>query len=673
MLYYIGPGNKNFRHAKIYDVVRYMDKVSMFCFDTETTGLDPHRDEVIMVQVGDENTQFVIDARHIDITPILPFLESRDKIKIGANLAFDYGMMLGNYGIRMQNLGDIMIREKVLECGRKQRGFSLKDMAKSYLKVNMPKDVRMEFAHMKNKHFSDRQIVYGANDVKYPIQIYHKQQRRISNDQLGITIHLEQQYVRVIAEMQFNGLPFRSDIWMDVFEQNKEALIEREEALNQYVRDNNIHKYLGAVDMFTGKPNVNIVWSSPKQVGEFMLHLGLPVEALDYEAMEKFEAKHNFKKDIYKLSVGKEALARLADRYPIADLFLKYKKASSAVTKYGDKWISKYVDLENMRVYSYYNQILNTGRISSTKPNLQQIPSFKSKDRYSWEAHRTAFVAPEGWTFVVRDYSSQESRLLADMANEESMIDEYLHGTGDLHSLTGTKVFSLIEGKPITVSTSENSHYRQIAKTVNFGISYGGSGGTLARKLNISREMGDEIVNSFFKAYPQLDEYFQKRHEEILKTGMLVIDPFTRRRVYFPIHSTYTKLLEQYNTYQELRYRNRILELKEPEYPAKLIKELRNVKGQLCRAAQNYPIQAGSANMTKIAMSMLYDWVKKEKLFDSVKISLALHDEIVAECKEEVADVVNKKLEEYMEYAGTFFCNKIPMKSDGGSTKVWDH
>lgn len=197
-------------------------------------------------------------------------------------------------------------------------------------------------------------------------------------------------------------------------------------------------------------------------------HLNIPVSKPDYEKKKEVKELFGIDFDYEKDSIGKEDLVRLTDLYPIAKLFLDYKKAHSAVTKFGTKWIEKYVDTDMARVRTRYNQILNTGRISSTKPNLQQIPSFKSPDKPSFEAHRTAFVAPEGWTLVVRDYSAQESRVLADFAKEDSMIDEYLHGTGDLHSLTGSRVFSLIEGKPVTVSKKENSHYRNIAKVVNF-------------------------------------------------------------------------------------------------------------------------------------------------------------------------------------------------------------
>lgn len=673
MLYFIGPYSTGYKPAEINDVVRFMERESKFCFDTETTGLNPHTSKVIMIQIGNKEIQFVIDSRSVDITPILPYLESRAKMKLGSNLAFDYKMMLANYGIRMQNLGDTMIREKVLETGRKNRGFGLKDLAKKYLKVEMPKEVRTEFAHVRDQPFNERQILYGGNDVKYPIEIYHKQQLRIQQEQLGVTIHLEQQFVRVIAEMEYWGMPFREDIWTDLFYKNEKALIEREEALNEYVRENNLSGFLGPVDMFAGKQQVLVKWSSPKQVGNLFKYLGLPVEKLDFDKMTEVKSLYDIEEDIFKLSIGKEDLVRLAENFPIASLFLKYKKAHSAVTKYGLEWIEKNVDRKMGRVRTRFNQVLNTARISSSSPNVQQIPSYKSPEKPSFEGHRTAFVAPEGWTLVVRDYSAQESRLLADMAGEESMINEYLHGSGDLHSLTGTKVFSLIEGKPITVNKRENSHYRNIAKTVNFGVSYGGTGGTLSRKLNISREMGDEIIDSFFKSYPQLNAYFLKRHEEILTTGELVTDSFTRRKIYFPSQAHYQKLLERMDEYNELKYRNRVLGLEEPVYPKETASEIRVLKGSLTRASQNYPIQSNSASMTKIAMSMMYDWIQKEKLNDSIHIVLALHDEIILECKEEVAELADKKLGFFMENAGTYFCKTLPMSSDGGLTKVWDH
>lgn len=212
-----------------------------------------------------------------------------------------------------------------------------------------------------------------------------------------------------------------------------------------------------------------------------------------------------------------------------------------------------------------------------------------------------------------------------------------------------------------------------VYKQFHDNITDGATGSTLANKLNISKEMGNDIIDAFYSSYPKLDEYFKSRHEEILRNGHLIIDPFSNRTIYFPTHKKYLATLEEMNRYNELKYRNRMLGLEEPEYPKKVAEEHRIYKGSLQRASQNYPIQSVSANMTKIAMSMFYDWIQKEGLTEDVHIVLALHDEIVIECKEEVAKSVDDKLGFCMEHAGTYFCKSLPMKSDGGPTKVWDH
>jgi DNA polymerase-1 len=672
MLYFIGPYETRFKTAGVMDVVNFMERESKFCFDTETTGLNPHSSKVIMVQVGNEDTQFVIDTRHVDITPMLPYLESPDKMKIGANLAFDYKMLLSNYGIRLQNLGDVMIREMVLENGRKSRGFGLKDLAKKYLKISMPKEVRNEFTRMRNQPFNQQQILYGAKDVKIPMDIYHKQQIRIRDDQLGVVIHLEQQYVRVIAEMEYHGLPFNREIWRDLYKQNQEALKTNKEALDDYLIKNNATKFIGTVDMFTGKPEIKVNWGSPKQVAEVFKHFGVPVSKVDHEKTNKLKDDYGIDFEVTKDSVSKDDLTRLADAYPFAGLFMKYRKTLSAVTKYGIDWLNKYVS-DDDRVRSRFRQILNTGRISSTSPNLQNIPSFKDPAKVPWEAHRSAIHPKGDWRFIVRDYDSQESRILADNADEDSMIREYIHGKGDMHSLTGTKVFSRIEGKQVTVSKTENKHYRTIAKTVNFGIAYGIGPAGLSRNLNISKEMASDIINAFYESYPKLTEYFDRRHEEVMRDGYLVVDDFTKRRVYFPEHKVFKEYMKEVERYQELKYRNRVLGYDEPEYPEEAMNESRRINSKLRRAAQNYSIQGAAASMTKIAQSTFYDWVRKENLFDKVKIVLALHDELVVEAHKDVAELVNEKLAHYMDSAGSYFCKKIPTTSSGHVGMSWEH
>jgi DNA polymerase-1 len=167
--------------------------------------------------------------------------------------------------------------------------------------------------------------------------------------------------------------------------------------------------------------------------------------------------------EIYKYQTGKVELERFKDN-ELVNKFLLYKKYQKAVTTYGLDWLNKFINSVTKRVHSSFDQIKSTGRLGSYSPNVQQIPSFKSPDKLSCEAHRTCFVAPEGWSLITKDFSGCELRILADYSNEQSMIDEFVLGTGDLHSLTASKVFRK------KVDSKTNKHLRQIGKTLNFAI-----------------------------------------------------------------------------------------------------------------------------------------------------------------------------------------------------------
>jgi DNA polymerase-1 len=155
--------------------------------------------------------------------------------------------------------------------------------------------------------------------------------------------------------------------------------------------------------------------------------------------------------------------------------------------------------------------------------------------------------------------------------------------------------------------------------------------------------------------------------------GYLVLNPFTKRRIYFPDHDTYVKGLEVMNLYHEKKYQASVLGLDAPEYPKEIAQEVKRIKSSLCRKAQNFPIQGTSADMTKIALVKMYEWIRDNNKFDTVRILLSLHDEIVLEVREGHEDEANKKLAQFMTDAGSYFMKSLIMESDGGPTKVWDH
>jgi DNA polymerase I-like protein with 3'-5' exonuclease and polymerase domains len=655
---------RGIEQTSLEEVISFLKKQSTISLDIETTGLSPTKDQVIMVQVGNKHIQYIIDSRHIDISPIFPYLESNDIIKIGTNLKFEYKMFLGNYGIRIQNLRDIMIQEMILMCGIQRRGFNLQKLAEKYLDVHLPKDVRLEFTTLNGRNFNSRQIRYGANDILYPIYINELQQKKIKEQELEVCVHLENSFVKIISEMEFNGMLVDTEKWMTIYERNKVSMAEALEDLNQYLIDNSARPFIGTINMFTGKPTISVNWSSDRQVVEVFKYFKIPTKVLDKNKSKEVSKELGMDIEVYKDTVGAAEIERYKKDYPLVSIYLKYKKLEKSVDTFGQAWIDKYVDKESHKVHTNFWQILNTGRMSSNNPNVQQIKRGEL---------RTCFPASQGNRLIVRDYSNQEGRLIADMADEKAMINEFLYGSGDLHSLTGTKVFSLIEGKPVTVSKKENADLRYIAKTVNFGSLYGIGPYKLAKNLQIESELAEQIINGYFKSYPDLTKYFKKWHKFATEKGYILIDEFTKRRSYFPFYKDYLKTKAIIDDYKYQQYEARKNGIPIEKLDKSVWSDFFTMKGTMERASQNYRIQGGSASMTKIAMVMMYNYLLENKLFDRVKLILALHDEIVLEAKENLAEHIDVKLEEFMTKAGKYFSKQVPMDSDGGPCDLWEH
>lgn len=254
-------------------------------------------------------------------------------------------------------------------------------------------------------------------------------------------------------------------------------------------------------------------------------------------------------------------------------------------------------------------------------------------------------------------------RVLAEMSDEIAMIKEFVEGNGDIHGLTASKVYSKIEGKEVIVNKKTNSHLRHNGKTLNFAMSYGAGAYKIGKGLNISQEEAGEIIESFYKAFPKLSDYFKSGHKFVTENGYILVDNVTKRRSYFPFFKDYLKLKDQIEDFKR----------KKTPITKSMWSEFFTMKGVMERASQNYRIQGLAASMTKSALVYFYKYLLENDLFDSVQMILVLHDEIVVLAKDEVADQVDKALEECMMRAGRIFCKRVPMEVSGGICEVWDH
>jgi len=348
---------------------------------------------------------------------------------------------------------------------------------------------------------------------------------------------------------------------------------------------------------------------------------------------------------VFKDTVGEVHIAKFSKGFPIIKDYLDYKHLSKLVSSYGLKFL-RYVNPVTGRVHSDYRQILNTNRISSNSPNLQNIPSEGNRPGF-----RKCFNVGHSRALVAADYSSQESRVLADRAQEPAILGFFLNGDGDMHSFTARRMFK------IPVSKNENLEKRTIGKFLNFSIAYGASPHKVSDALSIPMKEAKWMIDLFYQAYPKLKPYFMVEQMLALQRGYVEIDKVTKRVSFQdPMYFEYKAYLDKCKKWGI-----------QPN--GKIFSKYKSLKGEIERNAQNYPIQGTSGNMTKLAAVLFRNWA----IGKDIQIVNLVHDEIVVECASELTLQVERALIRAMQLAGRVFVRSLPMPVGVATSRFWDH
>lgn len=403
------------------------------------------------------------------------------------------------------------------------------------------------------------------------------------NAQLDLLLTIELPLARVLGDMEIEGFLVDAD---GIREYSKD-LAERIETLQ-----NEIFSYVGY------EFNLN----SPKQLGVALFEdLGLPVR----------------KKTKSGYSTNADVLESLKYAHPAVSLLLEYRHLQKLKSTYCEGLI-KEVSADG-RIHSTFNQTeTRTGRISSTEPNLQNIPVRSEEGRQ----FRRYFIAKDGYVLCDADYSQIELRVLAHMANDQNMISAFKSGT-DIHTLTASEVFSV----PVEfVTPTMRSH----AKAVNFGIVYGIGAFSLSKDIGVTRAEADKYIKGYLATYPQVDEYMNSTIENAKRDGF--VESLFGRRRYLPELASSNGMLRAFGE----------------------------------RVARNMPIQGTAADIIKIAMIRVAERLSREKL--DAKLILQVHDELIVEAREDLAETVCKIITEEMENAALL---SLPLSVDAASGKTW--
>lgn len=540
---------------------------------------------ILSLCIMTEKNSYCIDEK--DIEKIKPILISDEVQKCGFDIKEDYIALLA-YDIEMKNVYfDSKIAQYLFDPDASS--YDISNLSASY---SLPEIDSAEafFGKGKNKKvitsFNKKEIEPYYLQMMYIVKgAIEKQTEKIKAwDMSSLFFDVEMPLVTVLGDMQYAGVAIDKAALLDAKKEFSSVIMQLEKDIYQLANQ---------------EFNIN----SPKQLGKVLFEdLGLPTG----------------KKTKTGYSTDAKVLENLIDAHPIVEKILSYRTYTKLLSTYVDGLLA-IINKDTGRIHSSFNQTITaTGRISSTEPNLQNIPVRDAIGRNL----RKVFIAKDGDILVDADYSQIELRVLADISNETVLIDGFNEGI-DIHTRTASEVFEV----PIDEVTKE---LRSAAKAVNFGIVYGISDFGLSNNLGIGRKKAGEYIKNYLDRFKNIEKYMDDIVKQAEKDGY--VTTFLNRRRYIP----------------QINMKNFIQ------------------KNLGKRLAMNTPVQGSAADIIKIAMVKVSKRLKKEKL--KSKLILQIHDELIIEATMDEKEIVEKLLKEEMEHA---YKLKSSLKADVQSGKSW--
>ncbi|MCG3732987.1 DNA polymerase I [Vibrio cincinnatiensis] len=586
---------------------RWMEKLKqaeVFAFDTETDSLDYMVANLVGLSfaVAEGEAAYVpvahdyLDApQQLDrdwvLAQLKPLLEDAQQAKVGQNLKYD-ASVLARYRITMRGIAhDTMLASYVYNSvGGKH------DMDSLALRFLQHSCISFEQVAGKGKNqltFNqielDQASPYAAEDADVTLRLHHRLQTLLRADEKLNTVYreIEVPLVPVLSRMERTGV-FIDDQLLGIQSQEiAQRLVELERK---------------AYDIAGQEFNL----SSPKQLQTILF------EQMKLPVVKKTPSGTP--------STNEEVLQELALDYPLPAVILEYRGLAKLKSTYTDK-LPKMINPETGRVHTSYHQAVTaTGRLSSTDPNLQNIPIRNQEGRRI----RQAFIAPSGWKIMAVDYSQIELRIMAHLSDDTALLEAFQQGK-DIHAATAAEIL----GIGIEQVTSEE---RRRAKAVNFGLIYGMSAFGLAKQLGIPRFEAQHYMDKYFERYPGVMQYMEETRSTAAEQGY--VETLFGRRLHLP----------------EIKSRN----------------GMRRKAAE--RAAINAPMQGTAADIIKKAMLLVDNWIETEGQ-GRVKLLMQVHDELVFEVEESALSEIESKVQELMESAATL---KVPLVADSGHGNNWD-
>jgi DNA polymerase-1 len=589
-------------HAQLDAWLAQLKTAPLIAFDTETTSLDAMQAEIVGVSLSIQPGKACYIplahdypgapaqlAREQVLAALKPILEDAQRPKVGQHAKYDMNI-LAQYGIVVQGLRhDTMLESYVWNATATRH--DMDSLAKRYLDYDTIKYEQVAGKGAKQISFSQVDLEtackYAAEDADVTLRLHHALWPQLESEPKLRKVYeeIEIPLVPVLAGMEQRG------VLIDVNELRKQS-----QQLGKRMHELQREAWQSAGREFN--------LDSPKQLQAILFdELGLPAK---------------LKTPTGQPSTNEEALEAIAEEHALPRLILDYRGLAKLRSTYTEK-LAEIVNPRTGRVHTSYHQgAVATGRISSTDPNLQNIPVRTEEGRRI----RQAFIAPPGWKVLAADYSQIELRIMAHLSGDEGLLRAF-HAGDDIHRATAAEVFGLA---PEEVSSNQ----RRAAKAINFGLMYGMSAFGLARQLGIDRGEASDYMARYFSRYPGVHAFMDATREQAHRDGY--VETLFGRRLYL----------------ENLSARNQAL------------------RAGAERAAVNAPMQGTAADIIKRAMIAVAAWLKGR---DDANMLMQVHDELVFEVRADAVEVVREAIRQRMSGAAEL---RVPLVVDVGEGDNWD-
>lgn len=581
------------KRAKLID---YLITSNFLSLDTETTGTDPISAEIVGMSFSiKENEAFYVnipsnkeEALNI-VNEFKPLFENPESLKIGQNIKYDI-LILQNYDVHVKGkIFDTMVAHYVIQPELHHNMDYLAEIYLNYQTVHIDELIGAKGKNQKNMRDLDPLEVYeyACEDADITLQLKHKLEEELKkNNADDLFYQIEMPLIPVLANMESNGV---------LIDTKALKVLSGELTQKMVMIEKEIYELAGT--------EFNI--ASPKQVGEVL-----------FDKLKVVEKAKKTKTGQYVTS--EEVLENLRHKHPVIEKILDYRGIKKLLSTYIDN-LPQLINPKTGRIHTSFNQtVTSTGRLSSSNPNLQNIPV---RDEEGKEI-RKAFIPDEGCSFFSADYSQIELRIMAHLSGDQNMIEAFNHGL-DIHAATAAKIYKI----PVE---EVDSDMRRKAKTANFGIIYGISAFGLAERLTIDRKEAKELIDNYFVTFPQVKTYIEKSIADAREKGY--VETMFHRKRFLP----------------DINSHNAI------------------VRGYAERNAVNAPIQGSAADIIKVAMAKIYESFQAEHIRS--KMILQVHDElnfsVYPEEKERVEQIVIREMEGAVKML-------VPLRADCGWGENW--